>query len=86
MPQISRFFGIIISMFFDEHNPPHFNATYGEYNAAIGIADYKILSGYLPPRTLGLVIEWAALHQSELIENWENIEKGKTPMKIKPLE
>ena len=86
MPQISRFFGIIISMFYDEHNPPHFHATYGEYNAEIAINGLNILVGKLPSRALGLVIEWASLHQTELMENWKRIEEGKIIEKIAPLE
>jgi hypothetical protein len=56
-------------MFYDEHNPPHFHATYGEFNAEIEINELSILAGKLPSRALGLVIEWASIHQSELIEN-----------------
>lgn len=86
MPQISRFFGIIISMFYDEHNPPHFHAAYGEYMAEIGIRDLNILVGILPARALGLVIEWASMHQVELMENWIRIENGESINKIPPLE
>lgn len=86
MPQVSRFFGIIISMFYDEHNPPHFHATYGEFNAEIGINDLNVLIGKLPSRALGLVIEWASIHQTELLENWNRIENGQTIEKIAPLE
>jgi len=73
-------------MFYDEHNPPHFHAAYGEYNAEIGIYDLSILVGKLPSRALGLVIEWASLHQTELMENWNRIENGQTIEKISPLE
>jgi len=86
MPQVSRFFGIIISMFYDEHNPPHFHAAYGEYRAEIGIIDLTLLVGKLPSRVLGLVIEWASLHQVELLENWNHIENGEPIEKIAPLE
>ncbi len=86
MPQISRFFGIIISMFYDEHNPPHFHATYGEHKAEIGIYDLNILVGKLPSRVLGLVVEWASMHQAELLENWKHIENGEPIIKIAPLE
>jgi phosphomannomutase len=58
-------------MFFDDHNPPHFHAEYGEYKATIKIKDFTLTKGYLPPRALGLVIEWAALHQEELLSDWE---------------
>lgn len=71
MPVICRFYGILIKMFFDDHNPPHFHAEYGEYKATIKIRDFTLSKGYLPPRALGLVIEWAALHQNELLDDWE---------------
>jgi hypothetical protein len=86
MPQVSRFFGIIISMFYDEHNPPHFLATYGDSNAEIEINGLSVLAGKLPSRALGLVIEWASQHQSELLENWNRIENGQTIEKIAPLD
>ena len=86
MPQVSRFFGIIIAMFYDEHNPPHFHAIYGDYNAEIEINGLSVLAGKLPSRALGLVIEWASQHQHELLENWNRIEKGQTIKKIAPLD
>ena len=73
-------------MYFDEHNPPHFHANYGEYNAVISIKDFLVLEGKLPSRVLGLVIEWASLHQPELLKDWNLLEKGLNPEKIKPLE
>ena len=85
MPEISRFYGIIIAMFFDEHNPPHFHARYGEYKISIRIKDLAILSGSLPPRALGLVIEWAEIHKDELLENWEKSRDEHKLSKIKPL-
>lgn len=57
MPEISRFFGIIITMFFGDHNPPHFHARYGDNDAVICIQDFAVMEGHLPPRALGLVIE-----------------------------
>ena len=63
MPRISEFFGISIHMYWRDHNPPHFHAVYGEADAAISIDDLRVLRGALPPRVLGLVIEWARLHQ-----------------------
>jgi len=60
MPEISRFLGIIITMYFNEHNPPHFHARYGEHRAEIAIQTLSIIGGRLPPRVLGLVMEWAA--------------------------
>jgi hypothetical protein len=85
MPEISRFFGIIIAMFFDEHNPPHFHARYGSDQAAIEIGSLRLLEGRLPPRALGLVIEWAAQHQTELMRGWLLARDNKPPEKIAPL-
>jgi len=62
MPKISVFFGIVISMFYDDHNPPHFHVKYGEYNAQISIKYLNVIEGKLPSRALGLVIEWASVH------------------------
>ena len=71
MPEICRFFGIVIRMFIDEHAPPHFHAVYGEHEAQIGISPLSVLRGKLPPRVLALVMEWAAIHQNELLADWE---------------
>ncbi len=86
MPEISRFFGIIIAMFFDEHNPPHFHARYGKDGVAIEVRTLKVLEGRIPPRALGLVIEWASLHQEELLQNWELARQNQRLNKIAPLE
>ncbi len=85
MPEISRFFGIIIAMFYNDHNPPHFHARYGSYKAAIKIDDFKVLEGYLPPRALGLVMEWAAIHKDELLMDWELAIERKPLSPIEPL-
>jgi len=85
MPEICRFFGIVISMFHKDHNPPHFHARYGSYKISIDILDFSILSGYLPPRALGLVMEWASLHKDELLKNWEAAEQEIPLIKIEPL-
>ena len=85
MPQISNFFGIVISMFYDEHSPPHFHAAYGEHRCSIDIRTLAVLEGYLPPRALGLVIEWAIVHQKELADNWRNVERKEPLIKIAPL-
>ena len=85
MPEISRFFGIIISIFYDDHNPPNFHARYGDYDALIKIEDFAIIKGHLPPRALGLVIEWADIHKNELMENWK-MAIGNNPLfSIEPL-
>ena len=85
MPQISIFLGIIIKMYYREHNPPHFHANYAEHTAIIDIKRLELWSGYLPPRVLGLVIEWAAIHQDELMENWEKAIRQEALLPIKPL-
>lgn len=86
MPEISRFFGIVIQMHYDDHAPPHFHARYGRGHAVIGVPGLAVLKGGLPPRALGLVMEWAALHRGELLEDWA-LAMGKAPLKpIPPLE
>ena len=85
MPEISRFFGIIIAMFFDDHNPPHFHARYGNDNAVIKIPDLTVLEGYLQPRALGLVIEWAVIHMDELLSDWELAKNKKPLFPVEPL-
>jgi hypothetical protein len=86
MPEISRFFGIIIAMFYNDHPPPHFHVRYGSSRAVIGIEDLALLDGDLSPRVLGLVIEWAALHRPELLDNW-NRARNQTPLsRVDPLE
>ena len=85
MPEVCRFLGIIIKMFFDDHNPPHFHAVYGNHAAAIAIDSLELLEGELPPRIKGLVIEWASLHQKALHENWAKAKKAQPLKKIKPL-
>jgi hypothetical protein len=86
MPEISRFFGIIIAMFFDEHNPPHFHARYGEYKIEVAIETLSILAGKFPPRALGLLMEWAAMHRNELMEDWELARNRSELKRISPLE
>lgn len=68
MPEISRFLGIVILMYFDEYNPPHFHVKYNEYKAVMEIKTLNILAGNLPIKVRNLVAEWAELHQSELLE------------------
>ena len=84
MPEISRFYGIIIGMFFNEHNPPHFHVKYEEYNAEITIKD-GIVTGRLPRRALNLVFEWLDMHRDELLENWKRGENCESFIKSEPL-
>ncbi len=86
MPEISRFFGIVIQMYYNDHAPPHFHVRYGNHRALIAVETLAVLKGELPPRALGLVIEWAAMHRNELIEDW-NLARAETDLKsIAPLE
>jgi hypothetical protein len=70
MPEITRFLGIVILMYFDEHNPPHFHVKYNEFRATIDIGTLNISTGSLPARVRGLVIEWAEPNQVELLRMW----------------
>jgi hypothetical protein len=85
MPELSRFLGIVISMYFDDHNPPHFHAEYNDNEVLISIKDLSVIKGDLPPRVMGLAMEWAMLHQTELLENWNKLEKSGKFNKIEPL-
>lgn len=86
MPRISAFYGILIYMYYNEHSPPHFHAHYAEHKAEIGIKDFALLDGYLPPKALALVIEWAMIHQDELKKNWYRAEQHEVLNKIEPLQ
>lgn len=86
MPEISRFYGIVIAMYFDDHNPPHFHARYGGDKASIRIEDLTVSEGKLPPRVLGMVVEWAAGHREELMQNWELLQRDHSPNRIEPLD
>lgn len=86
MPAISFFYGIIIRMFFADHAPPHFHAQYGDYKATISILDLKLIEGELPRRALNLILDWAELHQQELLDNWNRAANNEQLQSIKPLE
>jgi hypothetical protein len=86
MPEISRFFGMVITMYYNDHAPPHFHVRYGQQKALITIETLTLLEGKLKPRALGLVIEWAALYQAELMENWELARQKAELNNIEPLE
>jgi hypothetical protein len=85
VPEISRFLGIVIGMFYKEHGVPHFHAVYGEYEASIEVESGKV-HGELPPRALRLVLEWAALHKAELLDDWQLARQGQPLKTIAPLE
>lgn len=85
MPEISRFLGIVIGMFYREHAPPHFHAVYGEFEITVEI-ETGIVTGRFPQRALGFVLEWAGLHRDELRENWQLAREGQRLRQIPPLE
>jgi len=86
MPEISRFYGIAIRIFYSDHFPPHFHAEYGEYETLVDINTLAVIAGKLPPRALGLVMEWASLHRDELKSEWEKARKLEPLDRIEPLE
>ncbi len=85
MPEISRFLGIVIAMYYSDHAPPHFHATYGNYKAMFSINELRLIEGKLPKRVISLILEWAYLHRDELLQDWELALKEKPLKKIKPL-
>jgi hypothetical protein len=86
MPEISRFLGIIVAMYYNDHSPPHFHARYGENEILVNIETGEILSGAFPRRAQRLVLEWFELHRNELLEDW-NLALDRKPLnKIEPLE
>ena len=86
MPELSRFFGIIIAMYYNDHAPPHFHAKYGDDQASMRIDNGEILEGTLGARARRLVEEWRSLHQSELLEDWVRSQARQPLNKIEPLE
>jgi hypothetical protein len=85
VPEISRFLGIVIFMYFNEHNPPHFHVEYNEFKAAIFIDSLGVMEGKLPNKVLSLVVEWASEHQEELMTNWQVLRTTGDYHKIRPL-
>ncbi|HEY3275750.1 MAG TPA: DUF4160 domain-containing protein [Syntrophorhabdaceae bacterium] len=85
MPELSRFLGIIIAMFYKDHAPPHFHAKYGEYEITVDIVE-GVIHGEFPRRALSHVLEWYELHKNELLNDWELAGQGKPLDPIKPLE
>jgi hypothetical protein len=85
MPEIARFFGVVIKMLWDVHNPPHFHAFYAGEEALVDINSLSLFAGRLSPRALGLVIEWATLHQQELLNDWRRAEGQEPLLRIEPL-
>ena len=85
MPEICRFLGIVIAMYYNDHAPPHFHAKYSSQRASFSIEDLKILEGKLPQRVISLVLEWAFLHREELMDNWQRAERRDQLQKLEPL-
>lgn len=85
MPELSRFYGIIIRMYFGDHSPPHFHVAYGDDEALIDIRTFGIIHGDLPPRILGMVVEWASMHRQELWEAWDRAVNFEPIKRIDPL-
>src|SRR5258708_2816979 len=75
MPEISRFFGIVITMYADDHTPPHFHARHGDYEALINIENGEIVRGFMPKKELRLIGDWVELHKEELFSNFEESQK-----------
>ncbi len=85
MPEICLFFGIRITMYWNDHMPPHFHAEYGEYKALVSIRDGAVIKGSLPNRQLRYVLAWAVMHEDELMQNWELGKDKKAFIQIAPL-
>ena len=85
MPEISEFFGIRVTMYYDDHNPPHFHADYNDQKVQVDILKGRVMHGAFPSRQLKFILAWAEIHQDELMENWE-LAKNDCPLKrIPPL-
>lgn len=86
MPEVSRFFGIVIRFYHNDHEPAHFHAVYGDHEALIEVETLAVLRGELPRRALALVLEWAAMRREELRSNWARGRSGQSPIAIAPLD
>ncbi len=88
MPELSRFFGIVIAMYWEkntQHHAPHFHAIYNEFDCKYEIPNLFVLDGSLPKRANNMVVEWAKLHMDELLLNWDRAKQNKSLNKIEPL-
>jgi hypothetical protein len=86
MPRVSEFFGVVIAMYYNDHNPPHFHAEYGGDEASFSIDTLELCEGELPRRARALVVEWASLHRRELLANWERARQELPLQPIEPLD
>jgi len=85
VPELSRFLGIVIGMFYRDHEPAHFHAVYGEYEITVGVED-GVVKGEFPRRALRHVLEWYEMHKAELAENWKRAKERQPLLPIPPLE
>ncbi|MBE5910939.1 DUF4160 domain-containing protein [Pseudobutyrivibrio sp.] len=85
MPVISRFYGIEILMYYEDHNPPHFHARYGEYKVLVDIKKARVLEGHMPSQQIKLILAWTIIHGEELIRDWELAKMMEELEKIEPL-
>jgi len=85
VPELSRFFGIVVAMHYNDHAPPHFHARYGSERATISVRDMTVLDGQLAPRVLGLTVEWGMQHRDELMANWARSARQLPLVPIAPL-
>jgi hypothetical protein len=85
VPEVSRFYGIVVRIYYDDHDPPHFHATYAGEEVVVAIDPLSVMAGGLPSRALGLVVEWVSLHRDELLEAWTRARNQQPPGKIAPL-
>ena len=86
MPRVSEFYGITISMYYRDHEPPHFHATSGGDRAVFSVESLRMVEGRLPRRARHLVVEWASQHQAERRESWLRIRNRQAPMHVAPLD
>lgn len=86
MPEISRFYGIVIRMYYNDHNPPHFHAAYGNAEGVFSIDPVALMQGQMPSRASAMILQWATLHRQELLENWEILRNNRVPVKVAPLD
>ena len=85
VPEISRFYGIVIAMFFSEHARPHFHAPYGDFKMTVGI-ESRLVTGTFPVRQRRMVLEWPQLHRAQLLENWDRARRHEPLESVAPLE
>lgn len=86
LQEVSRFFGMVISMRYDEQMPPHFHVRYGEHRAIVALDTMRLIDGFLSPRVLGFICEWSAVHRHALIRNWWRSMEGRSLLAVEPLD